>query len=151
MGCGNNLTNYLEQLVRIGQFIDIHTISLKYKAHEFYEKQCSCGNATASFYPQHVAYTVQYVFNVESLVAYIPARQYLPNEGTKKFINDAMGFSVSTGNINNILKRFVQKAVLIYDAKKRKNKVSYLHREPMNQVKILTGKTIWYGYSKIKR
>jgi transposase len=119
-GCGNNLTNHLEQLVSTRQLIDIPTIILKCTAHQLYQKQCSCGHTTEGIYPQHVAYAVQYGPNVESLVGYLHARQYLPYERTKEFLNDVMGLSISTGGINNILKRFAQKALPIYDTIKEK-------------------------------
>jgi transposase len=119
-GCGNNLTNHLEQLVSTRQLIDIPTIILKCIAHQLYQKQCSCGHTTEGIYPQHVAYSVQYGPNVESLVGYMHARQYLPYERTKEFLNDVMGLSISTGGINNILKRFAQKALPIYDTIKEK-------------------------------
>ena len=63
---------------------------------------------------------MQYGPNVESLVGYLHARQYLPYERTKEFLNDVMGLSISTGGINNILQRIAQKALPIYDIIKEK-------------------------------
>jgi transposase len=118
--CGSNLSNYAEQLVSTRQLIDIPTIVLKCTAHQVYKKQCSCGHITISDFPKHVANPVQYGPNVESLVGYLHARQYLPYARTKEFLNDVMGLSISTGGINNILQRIAQKALPMYNTIKEK-------------------------------
>jgi transposase len=118
--CGTKLNNDLEQLISKRQLIDIPTIVLKCIEHRVYKKQCSCGHTTQGSFPQHVANPVQYGPNVESLVGYLHARQYLPYERTKEFLNDVMGLSISTGGINNILQRIAQKALPIYDIIKEK-------------------------------
>ena len=56
---------------------------------------------------------MQYGPNVESLVGYLHARQYLPYGRTKEFLNDVMGLPISTGGIN-ILQRIAQKALPMY-------------------------------------
>lgn len=118
--CGINLNNHLEQLISKRQLIDIPAIVLKCIEHRVYRKQCSCGHTTQGNFPQHVASPVQYGPNVESLVGYLHARQYLPYGRTKEFLNDVMGLSISTGGINNILQRFTQKALPIYHTIKEK-------------------------------
>jgi transposase len=118
--CGNNLGNHLEELVSTRQLIDIPTIVLKCIEHQVYKKQCSCGQTTVSNFPKHVANPVQYGPNVESLVGYLHARQYLPYARAKEFLNDVMGLSISTGGINNILQRIAQKALPAYNKIKEK-------------------------------
>ena len=118
--CGNNLSNHPEHLVSARQLIDIPAIILKCIEHQVYKKQCSCGHTTVCDFPKHVANPVQYGPNVESLVAYLHARQYLPYARTKEFLNDVMGLSISTGGIHNILQRIAKKALPMYDAIEQK-------------------------------
>ena len=118
--CGNNLGNHPQQLVSSRQLIDIPTIVLNCIEHQVYKKQCSCGHTTISNFPKHVANPVQYGPNVESLVGYLYARQYLPYARTKEFLNDVMGLPISTGGINNILQRIAQKALPTYNTIKEK-------------------------------
>ena len=118
--CGSNLSTHPAQLVSARQLIDIPAIVLKCIEHQVYKKQCSCGHTTVSDFPKHVANPVQYGPNVESLVAYLHARQYLPYARTKEFLNDVMGLSISTGGIHNILQRIAEKALPMYDAIKQK-------------------------------
>ncbi len=118
--CHCNLGSSPEQLVSTRQLLDIPPIALQCIEHRVYRKQCNCGHTTVSNFPKHVANPVQYGPNVESLVGYLHARQYLPYERTKEFLNDVMGLSISTGGINNILQRIAQKALPMYNAIKEK-------------------------------
>ena len=118
--CGNNLGNHPEELVSTRQLIDIPTIALKCIEHQVYKKQCNCGHTTISKFPKHVANPVQYGPNVESLVGYLHARQYMPYGRTKEFLNDVMGLPISTGGTHNLLQRIAQKALPMYHAIKEK-------------------------------
>ena len=119
-GCGCNLANHPEELVTTRQLIDIPIIALKCIEHQVYKKQCSCGHTTVSAFPKHVANAVQYGPNVESLIGYLHARQYLPYARTKELLNDVMGLTISTGGIHNILQRIAQKALPMYNTIKEK-------------------------------
>jgi transposase len=118
--CGNSLENYEEHFVNKRQLIDIPVIALQCIEHQVYKKQCSCGCTTVSDFPKHVASPVQYGPNVESIVGYMYARQYLPYARAKEFFNDVMGLSISIGGINNILQRIAQKALPMYEAIKER-------------------------------
>jgi len=118
--CGNNLTNQHEELSSKRQLIDIPIIVLKCIEHQVYKKQCNCGHTTFGNFPTYVANPVQYGPNVESLVAYLHARQYLPYARTKEFLNDVMGLPISTGGIHNILQRVAQKGLPMYNKIKEK-------------------------------
>jgi transposase len=120
MSCGGDLSNHLEQFVGSRQIIDIPAIVLKCTEHQVYKKQCCCGHITSSEFPKYVASPVQYGPNVEALVAYLHARQYLPYARTKEFLNHVMGLPISTGGINNILQRIAQKALPLYNTIKEK-------------------------------
>ena len=118
--CGIHLQENLEQLVSSRQLIDLPPIVLKCIAHQVFKKQCSCGHTSIGNFPKHVANPVQYGPNVESLIAYLHARQYLPYQRMKELLNDVMGLSISTGGINNILHRIAQKAFPTYNTIKQR-------------------------------
>jgi transposase len=119
-GCGGNIIDNQEELVSTRQIIDIPKITLKCIAHQVYKKHCICGHTTVGDFPAYVANPIQYGPNVESMIAYLHARQYLPYARTKEFLNDVMGLSISTGGIHNILQRITQKALPMYHAIKEK-------------------------------
>ena len=113
--CGNDLVNHPEVLVSSRQLLDIPPIVLKCIEHRLYKKQCSCGHTMQGNFPQHVACPVQYGPNVETLVSYLHARQYLPYNRMQEFLKDVMGLPLSTGGIYNILQRMARKATPMYN------------------------------------
>ncbi|MBI2721056.1 MAG: IS66 family transposase [Bacteroidetes bacterium] len=112
--CGKDLSGVPEEIIDTRQVIDIPVIKPVSVAHRIYRKKCSCGHSTESNFPAHLAAKVQYGANVEALVGYLHARQYLPYQRMKEFFTDVMGLPVSVGGINNILKRLTQKALPHY-------------------------------------
>ena len=113
--CGLHLPSDLEELVNRRQLIDLPVIALRCVEHQVFKKKCSCGQTTTSSFPTYVSSPVQYGPNVEALIGYLHARQYLPYARTKELLNDVMGLSISTGGIHNILQRIAQKAQPMYD------------------------------------
>lgn len=118
--CGSDLTGTDGVLVSARQVIDIIPASLKYTEHRLYKKQCRCGHTTQGSFPAHVTGAVQYGPNVEALAGYLHARQYMPYQRMKEFLNDVMQLPVSTGGINNILQRLAQKALPVYEQIKQR-------------------------------
>ncbi len=118
--CGNDLTGHPEVLVSSRQLLDIPPIVLKCIEHQLYKKQCPCGHAMHGNFPRHVANPVQYGPNVETLVSYLHARQYVPYGRMQEFLKDVMGLPVSTGGIFNILQRMAKKATPVYNQIKEK-------------------------------
>jgi transposase len=118
--CGNNLSNNPEVLVSTRQLLDIPPIVLKCIQHQVYKKQCSCGHTMQGSFPRHVACPVQYGPNVETLVSYLHARQYVPYSRMQEFLKDVMGLPLSTGGIYNILQRMAKKATPVYNEIKAK-------------------------------
>jgi transposase len=113
--CGEDLTGVPEEITDTRQIMDIPVIKPVCAVHRIYRKTCSCGHSTESNFPAYLTAKVQYGANVESLVGYLHARQYLPYQRMKEFFTDVMGLPVSVGGINNILKRLTQKAMPYYE------------------------------------
>lgn len=118
--CGNKLSNDNAVLVSARQLLDIPPIALKCIEHQVYKNQCSCGHTMQGSFPKHVANAVQYGPNVETLVSYLHARQYMPYRRMQEFLKDVMGLPLSTGGIYNILHRMAKKAMPSYKRIKEK-------------------------------
>jgi transposase len=118
--CGIDLSNHQEIFVSSRQMMDIPPIVLKCIEHQLYKKQCSCGHTMQGSYPQHMTATVQYGPNIEALVGYLHARQYLPYARLQELMKDVMGVALSVGGINNILNRLAKKAMPMYEAIKER-------------------------------
>lgn len=125
--CGQDLADVQETLIDTRQVIDIPVIKPVWVEHRIFGKVCSCGHKIASDFPTQLTAKVQYGANVESLVGYLHARQYVPYHRMKEFFTDVMGLPVSVGGINNILKRLTQKALQHYEQiRERLNKSTFI-------------------------
>lgn len=90
------------------QIIDIPPIKAIFTEYQTFSKACSCGCITVSDFPKGVNTSVSYGENIEALVAYFHARQYLPFARMKETLNDAFGIPISEGGIHCLLQRFAQ-------------------------------------------
>jgi transposase len=95
--CGNNLSGFPEHLIARRQVVDIPPIEPVYTEHQVYRKTCSCGYITESCFPCEVTAPVIYGQNVETMIAYLHARQYLPFGRMGELLYHTMGLSISTG------------------------------------------------------
>ena len=77
-GCGVDITNNVEELVSKRQLLDLPIVALQCIEHQVYKKQCCCGHTSVGNFPKYVTSPVQYGPRVESLIAYLHGRQYIP-------------------------------------------------------------------------
>ena len=113
--CGMDLSDVPETEIETRQVIDIPVIKPFCTQHRVFRKTCECGHDMEGSFPAHVIARVQYGPGVEALTGYMNARQYMPYKRMKEFCRDVLGLSISTGGLNHILKRFVQKATPSYE------------------------------------
>jgi len=111
--CGEDLINVETQFISKRQLIDIE-IKPIYTEHQVFVKQCKCGYVTSGTYPTGVNAPIQYGSTIESLVAYYHSRQYLPFHRMQEMFNDVFKIPICMGSINNLLDRFTEKAMPVY-------------------------------------
>jgi transposase len=140
--CGNDLSGIIETLVESRKVIDIAVIKPIFQEHRVYSKMCSCGHCMESEFPTHVAASMQYGPNVESLAGYLHARQYLPYKRMKELFTDVMNLPISVGGINSVLKRLAQKALPYYEQIKERIGKSVFAGTDETSVKV-NGQNDW--------
>ena len=82
--------------------------------HETYSKKCPCGNIIEGHFPPFVTAPVQYGTRVESIVAYLSVRQYMPYRRICEYFTSVFQLHMSEGSVKNILERFAQKLYPAY-------------------------------------
>lgn len=118
--CGLSLSEVAATKKQSRQIIDIPPIKAIFTEYQTFSKACSCGCITVSDFPKGVNTSVSYGENIEALVAYFHARQYLPFARMKETLNDAFGIPISEGGIHCLLQRFAQKTTPIYQMIKQR-------------------------------
>lgn len=114
--CGKDISSLPSQLVGKRQVIDIPPIRPIVTEHHIYNCICTCGHCTQGDFPVNIQTPVSYGPGVQSLVAYLNARHYVPVARTAEFLNDVFGIDISTGGICYLLNKAKKKAMPVYEA-----------------------------------
>lgn len=109
--CGNDLSHAKTELVKSRQVVDIPPIIPQYTEHRAFRRTCNCGHVTESSFPGGIKSPVSYGPNIEAVIAYMNARQYIPFERMSEYFSDVCNLPISQGAICDILERFAQKAL----------------------------------------
>jgi transposase len=113
--CGEDLSHYQTHFIGRRQVIDIPPIKPIVTEHRLFEVHCRCGHNNQASYPEGILAPVSYGPGVQSLVAYLSTRQYIPVERTTELLSNLFGLSLSTGGVCYLLEKTKQKALPVYE------------------------------------
>ncbi len=118
--CGNDLSMIIGEYVGKRQVIDIPPIQPVITEHRIFRKQCTCGKLNEGNYPSGVNAPISYGAGVQALIGYMSARQYMPYERLKEFLNTVLGINISSGGINQLIGKMTAKAKPYYEQIRKK-------------------------------
>jgi len=118
--CGLSLKEVVAIKEKTRQIVDIPPIKAVWTQYCIYSKKCSCGKSSVSNFPLGVNTPVSYGKNIEALIGYFHARQYLPFLRMKEMINDVFNIGISEGGIHCLLNRFADKTTPFYNLIKQR-------------------------------
>ncbi len=113
--CGKDLSDISSNFVDKRQVFDIPKIEIKVTEHQIYKKLCACGHITQSGYPTEANAPASYGNNIESLIGYFHARQYIPFKRMQEIFKDIFSMPISEGGIHYLLDKLVTKAQPVYN------------------------------------
>ncbi|OQY00754.1 MAG: hypothetical protein B6I20_08315, partial [Bacteroidetes bacterium 4572_117] len=113
--CGKDLSGVEGMLDKKRQIVDIPPIKPIITEYQTFSKTCSCGCTSKSGFPNGVATPVSYGGNVQSLIAYLHARQFIPYKRMKEMLNDLFGLPISQGGIEQLLNHFCKTNIGLYN------------------------------------
>ena len=120
--CGKDVSSLAHVFVGKRQVMDLPEIRLHVKEHQIFTKVCACGHQTTGRYPLEANAPVSYGNNLESLIGYLHARQYIPFKRMEEFIKDVFNVPISEGGIHYLLNKLVTKAKPAYELIREKLK-----------------------------
>lgn len=120
--CGKDISILPFEFVGKRQVIDLPEIKLQVKEYQIFKRICTCGHQTTSQYPLEANAPVSYGNNIQSLIGYLHARQYIPFKRMQEFIKDVFKVPISEGGIHYLLNKLVTKAKPAYELIKEKIK-----------------------------
>ena len=112
--CGSSLSNTPSEYLYKRQVADIPEIQVKYTEYQTYKKTCSCGCENKSEFPSGVNSPISYGPNIQSNIAYLYTRQYVPYKRMKELLAGMLNVDISQGTINNVIAKMAKKAKPFY-------------------------------------
>lgn len=141
--CGLSLSEMEAIKENSRQIVDIPPIKAIYTEYQSYSKTCRCGFKNKADFPQGVNAPVSYGENIEALVGYLHARQYVPFDRMKEIFNHVFGTPISEGGLHYLLERFAKKTSPIYQIIKQRLEQAHVVGSDETGVKI-NGDRHWF-------
>lgn len=113
--CGASLDDITAIKEAARQIVDIPPIKAMITEYRSFGRTCNCGRTSIADFPKEVNAPISYGQNIEGLIGYFHARQYLPFKRMQEVLNDVMGIGISEGGIHYLLERFAHKAKPLYE------------------------------------
>ena len=113
--CCGEILDAPHELIGKRQVIDIPPIRPVTTEHQIYSVQCKCGLLNKGQYPKSATSPVNYGSNIEVLINYLSARQYMSIVRIEEFFHQVLGVKLSQGTIVNKLDRFADKCKEAYE------------------------------------
>jgi len=113
--CGGSLHEMLAEKEESRQILDIPTVKAVFTEYQTFSKKCNCGHKTISDFPEKVKSAISYGENIEGLVGYFHARQYIPFARMQEMFHDVFNINISEGGIHCLLNRLADKVDPIYE------------------------------------
>jgi transposase len=118
--CGNDLKQIKEEFVERRQEVVLPEIKPIIIEHQVFQRTCSCGNKIISEFPSGVTPGISYGQNIETLAAYLSARQYIPFHRMSEIFRHVFNLPISDGTLVNAVNRVAQKARPAYELIRKK-------------------------------
>lgn len=112
--CGSTLKGVAQIESKSRQIVDIPLLKAVFTEYRSYAKTCKCGCINRADFPKGVSSPISYGPQIESLIGYYHARQYLPFARMKEMFTDVFNINISEGGIHYLLEKFSRKTDPIY-------------------------------------
>ena len=113
--CGDPLHGIMGQKEERRQVLDIPPIKAIFTEYQVYSKKCKCGHTTIPDFPDGINSPVSYGPDIEGLIGYFYARQYMPFARMQEMFNNIFNINISEGGIHYLLGRFADKITPVYE------------------------------------
>lgn len=118
--CGASLSERPLTGEGVRQVVDMPPIKAVWTQYQIYSGQCDCGCRTVADFPKGVDSPISYGNNIEGLIGYFHARQYLPFARMGEMMNDVFNIAISEGGIHCLLDRFADRTAPLYEVIKQR-------------------------------
>lgn len=113
--CGRDISQVHAELVESRQEIILPVIQPIYVEHQAFQRTCTCGNTVVADFPDGITPGISYGHNVESLAAYMNARQFVPFHRLAEMFRYVFNTPICEGALVKAINRVAEKAIPAYE------------------------------------
>lgn len=141
--CGRDISQIHAELVESRQEVVFPLIQPIFIEHQAFQRTCTCGNTVVADFPDGITPGISYGHNVESLVAYMSARQFVPFHRLAEMFRYVFNTPISEGSLVKVINRVAQKALPAYELIRNRVKTADVNGGDETGMKI-NGKKGWF-------
>jgi transposase len=141
--CGREMSQIHAELVERRQEVILPVIQPIYVEHQAFQKTCTCGNTVVADFPDGITPGISYGENVETLAAYLSARQFVPFHRLAEMFRYVFNTPISEGALVKVINRVAQKAIPAYELIRNRVKTADVNGGDETGMKI-NGKKGWF-------
>lgn len=141
--CGRDLSQIKAELVECRQEVVLPPIQPIFIEHQSFQKICNCGNKVISGFPEGITPGISYGENVESLAAYMNARQFVPFHRLAEMFKFVFNIPISEGSLVRVINRVAEKATPAYELIRERVKTATVNGGDETGMKI-NGDKGWF-------
>ena len=113
--CGLDISQIPVELVESRQEVVLPVIQPIFIEHQAFQRTCTCGNTVVANFPDGITPGISYGHNVESLAAYMNARQFVPFHRLAETFRYVFNTPISEGALVKAISRVAKKAIPAYE------------------------------------
>lgn len=148
--CGFDMRHIQAELVERRQEVDLPVIQPVYIEHRKFQKTCICGKTVVEDFPDGISPGISYGRNVESLAAYMNARQFVPFYRLAEMFRCVFHTPISEGALVKAVHRVAEKARPAYELIRRRAETAAVIGGDETGMKI-NGQKGWFWTLQGKR
>jgi transposase len=148
--CGLDLGSIPVELVESRQEVVLPVIQPVIVEHQAFKKTCPCGKTTVADFPEGITPGISYGHTVESLAAYMNARQFVPFRRMAEMFRHVWNLPISEGALVKAVHRVAAKAVPAYEFIRTRAETASVNGGDETGMKI-NGKKGWFWTLQGKR
>jgi transposase len=141
--CGRDISQLQAEFVESRQKVVLPVIKPIYVEHQVFQRTCVCGHTIIADFPSGITPGISYGENVESLAAYMNARQFVPFRRLAEIFRYVYNIPISEGALVKAINRVAEKAIPAYELIRKRVETAKVNGGDETGMKI-NGQKGWF-------
>lgn len=141
--CGRDVSQFQMKFIEKRQEIVLPEIKPIVVEHQIFQRTCTCGHIMVGDFPGGITPGISYGENIESLAAYMSARQFVPFHRLAEIFHHVFNVPISDGALVKAINRVAEKAVPAYELIRKRVETAKVNGGDETGMKI-NGQKGWF-------